>query len=703
MRYGWVAVWLVAPAGAAMQAPAWTPEYNLTPAYAGAGAPNIAVGPSGRVHVVYAALRSGEQLRYYYRWYTPVSGWSAQQDLPGPNYKEPECHMAVDGSEHIHVVGIYRLNGDGPYTVHYWEYDGFSWSGPVQLSSGTHGDATACKIAVDRFGDLHVVWAEDGMTGGESDVMYRKRQAGTWQATKNVTSNSAGTSYGSVSPWVAVDANGANVHVVWHDDFLNNGFQAYYTKNTNLGDPGAWWSSAQWFQISTGDYGKAPRVYLDRYDNPSVFWFDRFGGSENRQAYRRWTGSAWTAPANWGVQWCQGVAFDQNNLMRYLYTAEDAGGATELYYRTYDFTNFSAPELVSTGADTMKADIGALALDAGGYPHALWEERKGAWPGTGYIFYSTKTPMGAPPPVTSFAVSSSCGVNRLSWVNPVAINFSGTMIRCSTDHYPLNQYDGVFLYDHNSGGGQPDNYAHTGLADGVTYYYTAFTHDDGSLFGEGRTASGAPWDMTTAYAERSIPDGAVIDLCGKRVTALFPADSCIYVEDRSGASGMRVLWSGGGLAVGDVVNLTGAMATRTLSGYPSERQLNASAVVKVSSPNEPVAPCAMKCSSVGGAAAGLAPGVRDGSGANNMGLLVTIAGAITDIISTSIYVDDGSNVTDISGRIGVMVRYPSLDIPFEIGDIVSATGVVEGSIPTGWTINRRCIRARTAEDVRRIQ
>ncbi len=371
----------------------WDPEVNLTPEYVGAGAPNIAVDSLGRVHAVYAAQPSGQSLRFFYR-VRIGSTWSAPQDLPGPNHKEPEAAMAMDASGHLHVVGIYRVDGTAntPYTVYYWEYDGSTWAGPTMLSSGQGNDANNCgsvNIVVDRNQDLHVIWSQDGMTGGEGDIMYRKRQGGIWQAIQNVTRNNPGTSYGSSSPDIAVARNGNTVHVVWHDDFLNNGFQVYYTRNTNLGDPAAWLPSGQWRQMSTGDYGKAPRVIVDRNDDPNVWWIDRFGGSTNVLAYSRQTAGVWTAAANWGAIGHQGAAFDANNVMHFLYT-DAPGGTTELYYRRYNYsTGFTPPELVSAGSNTLKVDYAALALDSAGAPYALWEERKGEWPGTAYIFYST--------------------------------------------------------------------------------------------------------------------------------------------------------------------------------------------------------------------------------------------------------------------------------------------------------------------------
>ena len=94
----------------------------------------------------------------------------------------------------------------------------------------------------------------------------------------------------------------------------------------------------------------------------------------------------------------------------------------------------------------------------------------------------------------------------------------------------------------------------------------------------------------------------------------------------------------------------------------------------------------------------MAPGVKDGIGLNNMGLLVRIAGTVTTVIGSYVYIDDGSNIEDISGRTGVMVKCPSTP-SVNVGDIVSATGIVQGSVPTGWTANRRYMQRQGEDDL----
>jgi len=117
------------------------------------------------------------------------------------------------------------------------------------------------------------------------------------------------------------------------------------------------------------------------------------GGETNVMGYRRWTGSNWTAAANWGLISVQDGQFDAANVLHYVYVDVAGSSGRELYYRTWDYVNFSATELVSTGPDTMKVDYAGMTLDLCSVPHALWEERKG---GPAYVYHSRRSVCSGP-------------------------------------------------------------------------------------------------------------------------------------------------------------------------------------------------------------------------------------------------------------------------------------------------------------------
>ncbi len=204
---------------------------------------------------------------------------------------------------------------------------------------------------------------------------------------------------------------------------------------------------------------------------------------------------------------------------------------------------------------------------------------------------------------------------------------------------------------------------------------------------------------------KTLAAGSSVQLSGKIVSGVFPLDGCIYIQDPDRAGGLRVSTSQTGLAVGDVVAITGTMADRMLSGKIAERQINATSVFRMAAGRD-IAPVAMSCAAVGGGRAGsMVPGVKDGAGLNNIGLLVRICGRVTYKAGVYIYVDDGSNIENLYSLntpvTGVMVKCPSSP-NVDVGDMVGVTGIVQGSIPVNWTENRRFIQARTLTDIVRM-
>lgn len=197
----------------------------------------------------------------------------------------------------------------------------------------------------------------------------------------------------------------------------------------------------------------------------------------------------------------------------------------------------------------------------------------------------------------------------------------------------------------------------------------------------------------------TLPDGAAVTLGGKAVTAVHAADGYLYVEQDDRTWGVRVAGDCSGISVGDRVDVSGTMGTLRPDGStPSERVITANSIARVSSGSQ-IEPLAINCRSVGGGPTDLSAGVKDMVGLSNIGLLVKTAGRVTSIVDVEhLCLDDGSNVVDVGGSIGVLVQCPDTS-SLEVGDIVTVTGVVEGSVPPGWTANRRFIRARTAGDV----
>jgi hypothetical protein len=78
--------------------------------------------------------------------------------------------IAVDGAGNVHVVWADYTPGN--YDVFCRNFDGVSWSDPVNISN-TPVNSTGPAIATGS--DLHVVWEDD--TPGNYDIFYATKAA----------------------------------------------------------------------------------------------------------------------------------------------------------------------------------------------------------------------------------------------------------------------------------------------------------------------------------------------------------------------------------------------------------------------------------------------------------------------------------------------------------------------------------------------
>lgn len=84
------------------------------------------------------------------------------------------------------------------------------------------------------------------------------------------------------------------------------------------------------------------------------------------------------------------------------------------------------------------------------------------------------------PPDGDTAVTATSGVRQvaLAWTNSSSGDFSQTIVRYRTDgRFPVSLVDGFAVVVRPGAPGSSDRFVHTGLADGTTYYYSAFAQD----------------------------------------------------------------------------------------------------------------------------------------------------------------------------------------------------------------------------------
>ena len=92
-----------------------------------------------------------------------------------------------------------------------------------------------------------------------------------------------------------------------------------------------------------------------------------------------------------------------------------------------------------------------------------------------------------PSDVTSFEAIPWDGQIRLSWVNPPETDFAGVRILRRDDRAPANAGDGDVVYE-----GDDQEVIETGLDNGTTYYYSAFSYDSAPNYSNGKTTYATP-------------------------------------------------------------------------------------------------------------------------------------------------------------------------------------------------------------------
>lgn len=184
--------------------------------------------------------------------------------------------------------------------------------------------------------------------------------------------------------------------------------------------------------------------------------------------------------------------------------------------------------------------------------------------------------------------------------------------------------------------------------------------------------------------------------------------SRLYVQDEDRSSGILLAFNGtppAGLTSGDRVDVFGTVGI--ISG---ERAIKDPVVTKVASGIEPK-PLVMDNPSVGGGALGLQFAVVDyypdvlqmAKGANNIGLLVTTYGIVTNAGYDWFYIDDSHHLADGSpesqDKNGVYVYCGALVRP-KVGKYAVVTGISSCEIAPGATVRRRVLLPRRQADIK---
>ena len=601
--------------------------------------------------------------RIFYRERSAAGIWGPVETVTVPWSERPDIIEDPQGRPHM----FYAATGAGGKTDLFEAVkSGGAWS-ITQFTNTDTIDEDYARLGADALGRIHLVYTKN------TDVYYRVWN-GSWSG-ETYLGRCENAYYHRPDMCVAPDNT---VHVTWQ-----NRTTFYYRKFN-----GSTWLPTQVIGTTTTDnffaYGKIAAISGTHI---VAVTFDQLSTAALKWTYSTDGGTSWAPLAYLN----DGHYPNLDAWAGSTHLVYEWAGGKSIGYRRWNGSSWTAAEHVTP--DTRWQGWPDVSADIYGNVHVVLDDD------SSHIDYVTSAPDTIPPQaVTGLAAAEGDRSVKLTWVNPSDPDFQGTMIRVKLGGYPTGPTDGNLVGDYAGSPGSTGTCTQTGLTNGVTYYYAAFAHDFIPNYSAPARAAAVPHRMTCLEAKQ-LAENTWVSLTDKVVTYISTAQGFTYVQDIDRTAGIRVAAADPTIAVGDKVDVTGNITTRTLSGVPSERQISSAAITK--SGTYTAVPVAMKCASVGGGPAGpLVPGVVGGSGLNNMGLLVKIAGRVTWKLNDAIWVDDGSKIADPSGRTGVLVKCPDSNVPVSVGDMVSAVGVVEGSVPVGYPGNRRQIRIRTYLDLR---
>ena len=205
----------------------WIAAKRLTWSSVDTAVPEIAVDSSGGLHVVWHS--SGPYAIYYKTSADGGEIWTPGRRLTWNPGNSGWPAIAVDSSDNLHVVWNDDMLGNAEIFYKKSTNSGVAWTTDKRIT-WTSDYSESAAIAVDSSENLHVVWC--GSTPGNCEIFTKRARMWewTWTTGRRLTWNSGD----SWSPAIAVDSFG-NLHVVWKSRHTRQQWEIYYRKSTDGG------------------------------------------------------------------------------------------------------------------------------------------------------------------------------------------------------------------------------------------------------------------------------------------------------------------------------------------------------------------------------------------------------------------------------------------------------------------------------------
>lgn len=549
-------------------------------------------------------------------------------------------------------------------------------AGSVAIVSAGTGGSNRPALATDASGNLHAVWTRDG------NIWYNRLAAGSsaWGTPTQISFT------GDLEPYLSpgITTVGVQPVIIWGRTL--GGQRSIWLTSRESGG----WATTQ----LPGPFGQPSgcQVAADGEGNLFAAWDDGFDVHVQRRVSGIW-GTRQTIRSG-AAQSFEARVVVRPNGQAQVFWRDNGSGFWDIWQSEWNGAMWSAPS-----SATGLSSGGCVAPDAGvhssGGSALIFSNAWDIWLVRGWQDTT------APPAAAELTATPGDGQALVRWRNPDIIDADTIRINWSTAGPPVGPYDGSIAVNRQALGTLEEQ-AVTGLPNNTIVWLSVFLRDRSGNWSQPSSVSVNP-SRVSCGSVKALPDGSVVTLAGRVVTAIFPGDSCYYIADPDRASAIRIAAAPGTLQPGLRVDIQGRMGSRrTPGGMAFERQILPD-VVAVSGSGDALAPLGIAGRGFGGGPSSTEPGVRGAEGLGNVGQLVRITGRVSYASGMYFFLDDGGGLPNLFGAgtsvKGVMVRAPGSVLPVAVGDTASVTGIVVGSVPSGWEQNRALLWMRGWQDL----
>ncbi|MEO0079933.1 MAG: T9SS type A sorting domain-containing protein [candidate division WOR-3 bacterium] len=320
----------------------WGPRTQITNQTQPVYRPAVACDYSGNVHVVwYHSSGTGTYGIWYKRWSIATGTWgdSLQLYYPGGNYLNYYPSIACrPGHDNVHVAWQSRdAVNTTYYQVRHVEYTpGVGWGTPTVVSTNTGIYHYDVGVAVDSFDNVYVTWRSYTYPtpGTNYQVHMRSRISGTWGEIEQVSNTNPNADM--YSPAVAVDADGARVHVVWDGDPPGNANDRVYYRCKS----GGTWGNTDTVSIYGDGIQYNPTVAVRHDNSVHVVWrgYTQSSPTRHQIQHRCKVGNTWSGVAELTAR-TSGASGIQNPSLAcdnrdgvHIVWYDDSDGDNDVYY-----------------------------------------------------------------------------------------------------------------------------------------------------------------------------------------------------------------------------------------------------------------------------------------------------------------------------------------------------------------------------------